>query len=71
MQHELIKKIIDAKNNLRPQYQSGYTTGGRDYYECPTCGATMPYDDKFTLDDLDHSDDCLYKLVMELENECR
>ena len=65
---EIIDDIIEAKNRLRPHYQSGYTTGGRDYYECPTCGATLNEEDNYILDNFNHSSDCMYKLVSELED---
>lgn len=62
-----IEEIIESKNRLRPQYQSGYSTGTRDYYECPTCGSTIPFEMEYTMDCFTHSSDCMYKLATELE----
>lgn len=64
-----LQEIINSAKYLTLKYQSGYTTGGRDYYECPCCGETVPYDDNLTMSDVKHESDCLYYLVMKLDKD--
>lgn len=63
-----LKKIIDSAKMIPLMYVSGYTTGTRDWYECPCCGGNVPYDDKYTMKDVEHDSTCLYNLVLNLEN---
>lgn len=62
-----IQDIISSNKNLRLTYQSGYTTGTRDWLECPCCGSTIPYDSDYNMKDVTHQSDCLYYLVTKLE----
>ena len=67
-----IKESIESAKTLELKYQSGYTTGTRDWYECPCCGNTVvQYDEKLSMNDVAHDYHCLYRLMMNLDTTIR
>ena len=69
---DMIENVTEYVEYLKPHYNSGERMGCQDYYSCPCCNKSEPVDHsnkRITLDEMNHTDNCIYLLLNNLKNK--